>query len=257
MEIKKSVMLKFSVVIITLNEARNIGRCIGSVTDITDDIVVLDSFSTDETEAICLKHNVRFYQSKFDGYGSQKNKALTYAKHKWVLSLDADEAVSEELKQSIMAIDNKPHYDAYKFNRLTNYCGKWIKHLWYPDTKLRLWNTEKGKWNNNKIHEGIQLEAGARIKHIPGDLLHYSFYSIFQHIEQVNKFTELMAQQAIQRNKRSSKTAVVTHAMGSFIRNYFFRKGFLDGWYGFVISVIAVQTNFLKYLKIYELQKKQ
>lgn len=249
-------MLKLSVVIITLNEQRNIERCIESVKDITDDIVVLDSFSTDETEAICRKHRVGFYQSKFNGYGSQKNKALAYAKYKWVLSLDADEALSEELKQAILAIDANPACDAYTFNRLTNYCGKWIKHIWYPDTKLRLWNTGKGKWNNNKIHEAIQLEADAKIEHLCGDLLHYSFYSIYQHIEQVNKFTELMAQQAIQRNKRSSKTAVMTHAIGSFIRNYFFRKGFLDGWYGFVISVIAVQTNFLKYLKIYELQKK-
>ena len=130
-------MTKLSVVIITFNEEKNIARCLASIENIADDIVVVDSFSTDKTEQICLKFKVRFIQHKFEGHIQQKNWALQHAKYPHVLSLDADEALDEKLKSQIESIKGNWIADGYTMNRLTNYCGQWIKHCgWYPDKKL-------------------------------------------------------------------------------------------------------------------------
>ncbi|MEI6021287.1 MAG: glycosyltransferase family 2 protein, partial [Bacteroidota bacterium] len=140
-------MIKLSVVIITHNEEKNIERCLLSVQTFADEIVVLDSFSNDHTEAICAKYNVIFLQHVFDGHIQQKNRAITHASHQHVLSLDADEALSETLIQSILNVKQNFENDGYYMNRLTNYCGHWVKHCgWYPDQKLRLWNKSKGEW---------------------------------------------------------------------------------------------------------------
>ena len=143
--------VKLSVVIITKNEDKNIGRCIESVQNIADEIVVIDSFSTDKTEEICKKHQVVFIKHAFEGHIEQKNFALTCAKYKHVLSLDADEALSEELQKSIVQAKADFSKDGYFLNRMTNYCGKWIKHSgWYPDRKLRLFDKTKGQWGGEK-----------------------------------------------------------------------------------------------------------
>ena len=140
-------MIQLSAVIITFNEERNIGRCIDSLQGIADDIVVVDSFSSDKTKEICLSKNVRFVEHAFDGHIEQKNWAITQAKHPHILSLDADEALDEVLKKSILEVKQNFTQDAYQMNRITNYCGQWIKHCgWYPDTKLRLWDSSKGYW---------------------------------------------------------------------------------------------------------------
>jgi len=140
-------MPKLSVVIITLNEEKNIGRCLESVKDIADEIVIVDSFSTDRTEEICLRYNARFIKHEFVGHIEQKNWAIEQASYLHVLSLDADEELSERLKKSILEVKGNWKHDGYYFNRLTNYCGKWIRHTsWYPARKLRLWDRSKGKW---------------------------------------------------------------------------------------------------------------
>src|ERR1035437_7666308 len=140
-------MPQISVVIITFNEEKNIERCILSVQDLADDIVVVDSFSTDRTEEICKSHGVRFIQNHFNGHIEQKNFAISKAHFPYILSLDADEQLSEELKKSIQQVKNNWDADGYYFNRLTNYCGQWIRHSsWYPASKLRLWDSRKGKW---------------------------------------------------------------------------------------------------------------
>src|ERR1035437_1068519 len=150
-------MINLSVVIITFNEAENIERCIRSVQPISDDIVVLDSLSTDQTKKICLDLHVRIYDQPFLGYVQQKNKALEFALFPYVLSLDADEVVSPELLKSIQKIKENPTADGYYMNRLTNYCGHWIKHTdWYPDRKLRLWDTRKGIWKGINVHEKVE-----------------------------------------------------------------------------------------------------
>ena len=156
-------MTPISVVIITLNEEKNIGRCIVSVLDIADEIVVLDSLSTDKTKEICLNYPVKFFEQPFLGYIEQKNKALEFSTYPHVLSLDADEEISAELKKSIQKVKENGVGDGYYFNRLTNYCGKWIKHTdWYPDQKLRLFDKRKGQWSGTNPHDIYTLQAVCR-----------------------------------------------------------------------------------------------
>jgi len=251
-------MQKISAVIITYNEEQNIERCLNSVKDIADEIVVVDSFSTDKTEEICKSFDVNFIKHAFEGHIEQKNWAITQASNPYVLSLDADEELDKTLKNSILEAKQNWKFDGYSFNRLTNYCGKWIKHTgWYPDKKLRLWDSRKGEWKGQNPHDRYEMRKEAKIRHLKGDLLHYSYYTIHQHIEQVNKFTEIAANAAIQEGKRTNLFKILLHPLWKFIRDYFFKLGILDGYYGFVISIISSHATFIKHLKIRELTKKQ
>ena len=247
-------MIKLSVVIITYNEEKNIKHCLQAVESIADEVIVLDSFSTDKTREICETFHVRFYQHPFFGYVEQKNKALTYATYSHVLSIDADEVLSCELIQSIQAVKENWQADGYYFNRMTNYCGTWIKHSgWYPDRKLRLWDTQKGNWDGLLIHEKVLLQKGAITKVLKGDLLHYSYYTIDQHLNQIRKFTTIMAQENFQKGKRPGVLTIIINSGWKFFRSYFIHLGFLDGYYGFVISILSAYATFIKYIKIREL----
>ncbi|MBU2590567.1 MAG: glycosyltransferase family 2 protein [Nitrospinae bacterium] len=247
-------MNKISAVIITYNEERNIGRCLESLRGVADEIVVVDSFSKDKTEEICQKYGVRFIKYKFEGHIEQKNWAAAQAAYDHVLSLDADEALSDELKSSIMEVKDSWKYDGYYFNRLTNYCGQWIRHLgWYPDRKLRLWDRRKGSWQGNNPHDKFLLQAGSTTHFLKGDLLHYSYYSIRGHIDQVNKFTDIGAATALRNGKSAPLLMIVLNPLWKFFRDYVVKLGFLDGYYGLVISVISAQATFLKYVKLREL----
>lgn len=249
-------MIKLSAAIITLNEERNIGRCLASIADIADEIVVIDSGSIDGTKEICLKHGVKFIQNPFEGHIEQKNFATGNCSHEYILSLDADEALSPELKKSILALKENWDKDGYYFNRLTTYCGKWIHHCgWYPDRKLRLFKKGKGKWAGSNPHDRFILEAPQNYGTIKGDLLHYSYYTIEEHLLQVNRFTNIAAQSAFKEGKRSTIFQVLFKPVIRFIRDYLFHVGFLDGYYGFVICCISSHATFIKYVKLYELQK--
>lgn len=249
-------MAKLSVVIITFNEEKNIKRCLLSVEGLTDDIVVVDSGSTDLTPAICKSFGVRFYTHKWLGYAETKNYANSLAMHPLILSLDADEALSEELRRSIMDVLSNQKASVYSMNRLTNYCGKWIKHCgWYPDKKIRLFNYEAGSWSGELIHETIKLTNGSPVIHLKGDILHYSYNSIADHITQANKFTELTAQKAFINKQNSTILNIIFNPVFKFIRDYFFKAGFLDGYYGFVICRISAFATFLKYVKLRQLNK--
>lgn len=251
-------MEKISAVIITLNEEKNIQRCIDSLQGVVDEIVIVDSFSTDNTKEICKRNNVKFVEHKFEGHIEQKNWAITQASHLKVLSLDADEALSGELKQEILKVKSNWTHDAYSFNRLTNYCGQWIKHCgWYPDTKLRLWDSTKGGWGGENPHDKYELKEGSTIKYLKGDLLHYSYYSIKQHVAQINSFTEIGALQAFKKGKKTNLFTTIIKSIWKFKRDYFFKLGFLDGYYGFVICSLSAQATFIKYLKLRELNKKK
>lgn len=244
-------MVKLSVVIITFNEERNIGRCLDSVLNLADEIVVVDSYSTDKTREICNQYGVRFLEHKFDGHIEQKNFAVKQASYPHVLSLDADEALSAELQKSIQEIKNNWAADGYWCNRLTNYCGKWIRFSgWYPDKKLRLWDSRKGEWKGVNPHDKYILQAGTRESSIKGDILHYSFYSISDHIRQVNYFTDIAAKALLERGKKVSLFKILLAPLFKFIRDYFFKLGFLDGFYGFVIVIISAHATFLKYVKL-------
>jgi len=249
-------MQKISAVIITYNEEKNIERCLNSVKDIADEIVVVDSFSSDKTEEICSGYQVKFIKHAFEGHIEQKNWAITQASNPYILSLDADEALSDSLKRSIQSIKVNWKHDGYKFNRLTNYCGKWIKHTgWYPDRKLRLWDSRKGSWKGVNPHDKYEMIKGSVVKHLKGDLLHYSYDSIKQHVDQVNKFTDIASVAAFKDGKNSNFMKIVFHPFWKFIRDYLIKFGFLDGYYGFVISMISAHATFLKHLKIRELRK--
>lgn len=249
-------MIKLSSVIITFNEERNIGRCIESLVGIADEIVVVDSGSTDNTEAICRSFGVKYIYHTFEGYGEQKNFAVSHCSFEYILSLDADEALSPELKETISALKNKWDKDGYSFNRLTNYCGKWIHHCgWYPDSKLRLFKKNQGKWSESKLHEKLILNDPENCESINGDLLHFSYYSIEEHIKQVNKFTEMASKDDFKEGKRSSILLILVAPVIRFIRDYFIHLGFLDGYYGLIICRISAQASFIKYVKLYELQK--
>ena len=233
-------MEKLSVVIITYNEERNIEGCIKSVQSIADEIIVLDSYSTDRTKEICESHGVLFSAHKFDGHIQQKNRALALAKNEWVLSLDADEIPNAKLLQSIKDALENPITEAFYFNRLTNYLGKWVRHSgWYPDRKLRLLKKSKGHWAGINPHDKIELEKGVEPAYLKGDLLHYSYYSIEQHIDQINKFTTIGAFEAHKKGRKSNMAIAIVKSSWKFIRDYFFKLGILDGYYGFVICSLS------------------
>jgi len=247
-------MIKLSVVIITLNEEKNIERCLESVQDVADEILVVDSFSTDQTSKICERYNVRFLQHAFDGHIQQKNWAREQASYDYILSVDADEALTAQLKQSIRSVKENWTHDAYYFNRLTNYCGKWIRHTsWYPARKLRLWDRRKGEWGGINPHDKFILEKGATHKQLKGDLLHYSYYNIQEHILQINKFTDIYAKSYFEKGQTANYFKIVVHPLWRGFRDYFLKGGFRDGFYGMVISVNSAHETFLKYVKLRKL----
>jgi len=250
--------VNISAVIITFNEEKNIERCILSLKSVVDEIVVVDSFSKDKTKEICLAHDVVFIEHAFKGHIEQKNWAYTQAKNNHVLSLDADEALSEELKKSVLAVKNNWRNDGYAFNRLTNYCGKWIKHCgWYPDVKLRLWDRRKGTWKGVNPHDCFEMEKGIKPIHLNGDLLHYSYYTIEEHIKQINYFTDIAANEYAQKGAKASLFKVFASTKFMFFKTYFLKLGILDGYYGWIISKNSAHATFLKYSKIRELQKRK
>jgi glycosyltransferase involved in cell wall biosynthesis len=251
--------IQLSVVIITFNEERNIGRCLDAVREIADDVVVVDSFSTDKTEMICREKGARFVQHKFEGHIEQKNWAITQAKFPYVFSLDADEAPDEELKKEILSIKNNWQYEGYEMNRLTNYCGKWIHHCgWYPDTKLRLWDSRKGKWGGINPHDKYEMrDASAKIFHLSGNILHYSYYTIEEHYKQAEKFSSIAANALFEKGKSASIFLAVIKTCSKFIRNYFLKAGFLDGKFGFIICRITALETFQKYSKLHKLGKQR
>lgn len=250
-------MKKLSVVIIAFNEEKNIGRCIASVKSVADEVVVVDSFSTDSTRNIVEALGARFITHPFTGYGEQKNFALSEATHDHVLSLDADEAVDGRLLISIDKIkDQNFPAGGYTMNRCTNYCGKWIRHgLWYPDKKLRLFNRKLVQWTNDAIHETTLVKPNTTIGHLQGDILHYSYNSLEEHITQNNKFSTLSAENYYARGKKAGVFKIMFNPCWSFLSSYLFRMGFLDGFAGFVIAWNIAHLTFMKYYKLYALQQ--
>lgn len=243
-------MISLSVIIITWNEERNIGRCIDSVRDVADEVIVADSFSTDRTRQICLEKGVTFIENKWEGYSVQKNFAQQRASHDFILSLDADESLSEELASSIREIKKKDAPQLYSFNRLTNYCGKWIRHGgWYPDVKIRLYDRRKCSWEGS-IHEKLKYPQGEKVTLLSGDCYHYTFYTISEHLKQVDKFTTLMAEEEYAKGRRANWFRILFNPVVKFIRDYIIRAGFMDGYEGFLISRISAYATFLKYAKL-------
>ncbi len=248
-------MNKLSAVIITFNEERNILRCINSLKEIVDEIIVVDSFSTDKTDEICKSFGVIFIQAEWRGYSESKNFANSQANFDWILSLDADEALSDELKKSILSEKKRGFSGNYEFNRLTNYCGKWIKHGgWYPDKKVRLFEKEFTSWTG-EIHEELIFKQSQEIKFLKGNCLHYSYYSLEQHYNQAQKFTTIAAKDLVSKGKNAPLYKLIFSPLVKFIRDYFLKLGFLDGKYGFIVARISAYATYLKYKKIRQFSK--
>jgi glycosyltransferase involved in cell wall biosynthesis len=249
--------VKISAVIITFNEEKNIGRCLDSVEGVADEIVVVDSYSTDKTKEICSSKKVLFLQHAFEGHIEQKNYAVSCAAYDHILSLDADEVLSGELKQSILASKQNWHFHGYRFNRLTNYCGKWIRHSgWYPDTKLRLWDRKKGRWGGVNPHDRVVMDDQSRISHLSGDLLHYSYHTIRDHIDQINSFSDIAARAAFAEGRKANLMLdIVLNPLMTFFKKYFLKMGILDGYQGFMIAIHTAYGKFLKYIKLRELNQ--
>jgi glycosyltransferase involved in cell wall biosynthesis len=245
-------MIRISVVIITYNEERNLARCLESVRNIADEIIVVDSSSADQTAAIARRYNATVIDHVFEGYGQQKNFATGQAANDWVLSLDADEALTPELEQSIKEIKTGPAFNVYEIPRVTNYCGKWIRHCgWYPDRQTRLFDRTKGRWQEQKVHEYWKLDNDGGAKGvIKGDLLHYSFTSINEHLKKLEKYSELAARNAVEEGRGTSLIKIMLYPGWRFFVDYFLRLGFLDGFYGYIICKLSAYAAFIKYSKI-------
>jgi len=251
-------MTQISAVIIAYNEEDCIERCIKSVSGVADEVVVVDSYSTDRTGEICRQLGVRFIQHPFEGYREQKNYALQLATYDYILSLDADEALSEELRQSILNVKENWGADGYYFNRLNNYCGQWIHHSnWYPDRKLRLFDRRKGCWGGINPHDRVVMQKGSRVHYLKGDLLHWVLNSYEAHIDKANKFSTIAAHEYFKLGRKSSMPKIILNSTWRFFKAYVLRLGFMDGFNGFVISSFSAYTSFLKYVKLHQLNRSE
>jgi glycosyltransferase involved in cell wall biosynthesis len=242
-------MNKLSAVIITLNEEDNIAKCINSLGDIADEIVVVDSFSSDRTKEIAETAGARVIQNKFEGHIEQKNFAKQQAANDWVLSIDADEVLSAELQQSILEAKQNFIVDGYTMNRLNFYCGKPIKTCgWYPDTKLRLWNRTKGGWTGINPHDKFEL-YGNGAQHLKGDILHNTYPTHEALLNQVEKFATISAKHLKGGNVFYLIAKMLFSPPFKFIRNYFLNLGFTEGRAGFTICAQQSREVFLKYYR--------
>jgi len=253
-------MLLTSATIITFNEEKKIARCLRSVAALVDEIVVVDSFSTDRTQEICcaseFAHKMKFIQHPFAGHIQQKNYALEIATHPHILSLDADECLDEELQKEILKALQNWQGDGYIFNRLTNYNGHWVRHCgWYPDKKLRLWDRRKGRWGGVNPHDIVEMQEGTRCTHLAGNILHYSYDSIADHMQQTNSFTSISARALHSKGVQSNILKITLRPIWQFFRDYILLSGFRDGLYGFVICSINAMSVFLKYAKLWDLTR--
>lgn len=246
-------MDRLSVVIIAFNEEENILRCLESVKPVADEIVVVDSHSTDRTAEICMAQGARVFQHDWEGYSAQKNWANAQAAYDWVFSIDADESLSAELCEAILAQKNRGFSGAYSMPRLTHYNGQWVRHSgWYPDTKIRLWNRLQGEWRGN-VHETISFNPPQKIVRLKGDLLHHVHFTDEQYRQNVDKYSAIRAQTYFQKGKRPDFYHLYLAPLLKFVEVWIFHLGFLDGKAGLKIARMGHYSMRLRYLKLQEL----
>ncbi len=243
-------MIQLSAAIIVFNEERNIGRCLESLQGIADEIIMVDSNSTDKTIEIAKKYDVKIYQQEFLGYAEQKNYANSLCTFNHIISLDADEVVSENLKQEILSIKNNFEADAYELNRLTNYAGKWVHHCgWYPDRKIRIFKKEIAHWAGPRLHETLEVKS-TNVKKLNSDLLHYSFHSEEDHLKQIEKFTNISSKELFDKGKRANFYYLYIKPIIRFITDYLLKLGVLDGATGYTVCKNSAYAAYLKYSKL-------
>ena len=240
--------MKISAAIIALNEERNVSRVIESLR-CCDEILVVDSCSTDRTMEIAAKLGARVVESPWRGYAGQKNFAAEQCENDWILSLDADESVSEALEAEIWQIKkNGAEYDAYTMPRLAQYLGSWILHSgWYPDRKVRLFDRRKAHWEGKFVHESVVVNG--RIGHLESNILHFTCSSLSEHLKTMDRYTTLAAEQIIDEKRKVGLAQLLLDPPWTFVRAYVFKRGFLDGAEGLAIAYMAAFYSFLKYAK--------
>ena len=249
-------MEKLSVVIITYNEEKNIGRCIDSVKSIADEILILDSNSTDQTAPIAESKGAMVRKESFRGHIQMKNRAVELASNNYILSLDADEALDLQLTEAIRKVKLNFTDKAYRMNRCTNYCGQFIRHgSWYPDRKIRLFDRRIAQWGGINPHDKIVVQENTNVEQLQGDILHYSYYTIAEHVAQNNKFSTISAESLFAQGKKTSLLKIIVNPVWAFLQSYFMRAGFLDGLFGFIIAIQISHLTFLKHVKLYLLLK--
>jgi glycosyltransferase involved in cell wall biosynthesis len=250
--------VKISAVIITFNEEKKIADAVKSV-DWADEILVVDSESTDETREIAESLGAKVIIKKWQGFSAQKQFAVENASFEWIFSLDADEKVSEELREEILKLKNNAENidaDGFRIPRLSFYMHRPIRHCgWYPDWQMRFFNRRKGRWKDVLIHESFELETGAKIEKLSGDILHYSWESAAQHEQMIGeRYAPLAAEQNFRNGKRTSPLKIATAGFFAFFQTYILKAGFLDGFAGFCIARFAAHHAFLKHMLLWEKQ---
>jgi glycosyltransferase involved in cell wall biosynthesis len=246
--------MKITATVITFNEEHNIADALRSL-EWADEVIVVDSESTDRTVEIARQFTDRVLVRKWTGYSAQKNFAAEQASNDWIFSLDADERVSQELKKEIERIKwDKSEIAGFEMPRLTYYLGRWIHHSgWRPDYKLRLYDRRRGRWEGEFVHEKLAL-TGA-VQRLSGDILHHTVRDSSEHHHRMDQYTTLAARQAFEEGKASSTASLLISPAMMFVRSYFFRLGFLDGIQGIAIARFAAHYEFLKNLKLWELRR--
>jgi len=243
-----------SVTVITLDEEANLDRCLESVAW-ADEIVVVDSGSTDRTLEIAARHGCRIFENGWPGYVAQKNFALDQTSHDWVLSLDADEWLggqgAEEVRRSLA----NPSVDGFRFNRSSSFCGAVLRHTWSPDWQLRLFRKDRGRFAGRHVHESVRMQPGCRIVSMEERLNHLAYRSISDYADRLNRYTSLAAAGLHEAGVRASWSRLGLSPLAAFIKFYLLRQGFRDGVRGFVVSVGSAFYVLLKYAKLWELSR--
>ena len=243
-------MPTISVIIITFNEAEKIERCLESVLW-ADEIIVLDSNSSDDTRERCAPFTSQVYTTDWPGYGPQKNRALSLAESSWVLSLDADEVISDDLTREIQHVIKESEFEGYSIPRLTTYCGKFLHHGgWWPDYTTRLFRREHGKFSDNRVHERLIIEG--QISKLKNPILHYRSDSLDDTLDRMNRYSTIWSQEH-QHKRKGGLFIGFLHAFWHFNKTYFLRAGFRDGREGLLMAISSSIGSFYKYVKLYYL----
>ncbi len=248
--------MKISAVIITYNEAANIGRCLDAAQLVADEIIIVDSFSSDDTKTICEQYpNLYFFENTFEGYGEQKNWGNLKASGDYILSLDADEVLSKPLIAFLLKVKKQPLYKAYRLNRLTNFNGTWIRFAgWYPDKKIRLWEKSSAIWRGKAVHEVLEIQQGVQVGQLKGDLLHYSFSSVFDYLSRQNKYAQLSVIEQMKNGKTIRFLPSLLKSFYKFFLLYGLKLGFLHGYHGFVICLNGAGKYLINYAKYQQIR---
>lgn len=251
-----SARTDLSVVVITRNEAENLRASLPPLAALSDDIVVVDSFSTDDTVVLCRQAGATVVQREWQGYSAAKNFGNGIARNNWILSIDADEVLSHELAESIKNLRLKEG-EVYELDRITNYCGAWIRHSgWYPDWKIRIFNRKEAVWEGDYVHERLKLPPGTRTVRLRGKLYHYSYRTSQDHLDRTARYAELSAAEMHARGKRATPAKRFLSPLFRFIRTYVIKLGILDGRNGWIISLRNARMVRARYARLQALNMK-